>query len=160
MIEAKVLPSDKKELLDMENYEVYNRDLLRKVFPRIIAEHDSQFDRKQRKPQIRDIIALYYYLLSYVSGVHTLENGSPNPKFGAAFPAVKTISADLGIAEKRIRHLADILEANGLLRQKPIWDGKLYFMSYCPRISDDGYIVNGDGEKVMPDKSVYIRDSH
>lgn len=156
MEETKILPGNKKELLVLENYEIYNRELLRKVFPRIIAEHDALFSRKQRKPQIRDIIALYFYLLSYVSGVYLLENGSPNPKFGAAFPAVKTIAEDLGIAEKRIKHLADILETNGLLRQKQIWDGKLYFMSFCPRISDDGYIVNDDGEKIMPDMSVYI----
>jgi hypothetical protein len=161
MIEVeKILPSDKRELMEEENYEIFNRDLMRKVFPRIIAEHDAQFGRKQRKPQIRDIVTLYFYLLSYVSGVHTLENGEPNPKFGAAFPAVKKIARETGIAEKRVKHLAGILEANGLLRQKQIWDGKLYFMSFCPRISDDGYVVNENGEKVVPDPSVYIRDSH
>lgn len=84
MIEVeKILPSNKRELMTAKNYEIFNRDLLRKVFPRIIAEHDAQFGRKQRKPQIRDIVTLYFYLLSYVSGVHTLENGEPNPKFGA-----------------------------------------------------------------------------
>lgn len=44
MIEVeKILPSDKRELMTAENYEIFNRDLLRKVFPRIIAEHDAQF---------------------------------------------------------------------------------------------------------------------
>lgn len=161
MIEnTKLLPNDKRQLLEGYNYEMYNLDLMRKVFPRIIAEHDSQFQRNQRKPQIRDIVALYFYLLSYVDGVHTREDGSKSDRFGASFPSVNKIAVDLKIAEKRVKPLADILEANGLIRQKQVWNGKWYFVSFCPRISDDGYIVNENGEKVMPDLSVYSRDSH
>jgi hypothetical protein len=36
--QKRVLPNDKKTLMDSPGYEVYNRDLLRKVFPRIISE--------------------------------------------------------------------------------------------------------------------------
>lgn len=153
---TKPLPNDKRQLLKGKNYEMYNLDLLRKVFPRIIAEHDAAFGRKQNKPQIRDIIALYFYLLSYVDGTHTRADGTPNERFGASFPAVATIAGDLGIAEKRVKPLVDILEANGLLRQKQVFNGKRYYVSFCPRISDDGYIVNDYGEKVVPDSSVYL----
>ncbi|MDF1510194.1 hypothetical protein PZE06_18835 [Robertmurraya sp. DFI.2.37] len=157
---TKPLPNNKRQLLEGRNYEMYNLDLLRKVFPRIIAEHNAAFGRKQNKPQIRDIIALYFYLLSYVDGTHTRADGSPSDRFGASFPAVTTIASDLGIAQKRIKPLSDILEANGLIRQKQVWNGKWYIVSFCPRISDDGYIVNEDGEKVVPDSSIYLRDRH
>lgn len=158
--QVKQLPNDKRQLLDANNYEMYNLDLMRKVFPRIIAEHDSVFQRKQRKPQIRDIITMYFYLLSYVDGTHTRADGTANERFGASFPSIAKISSELGIAEKRIKPLVDILEANGLLRQKQVWNGKWYFVSFCPRISDDGFIVNRDGEKVQPDSAIYSRDSH
>ena len=154
-LDRKPLPGNKRELLEAENYEVFNRDLMRKVFPRIIAEHNSVNDRKQRRPQIRDIIALYFYLLSYVSGQKHYDNGEENPRFGAAFPTIKQIAGDLGIAEKRVKHLVDILEANGLLEQKQTWNGKLYFMNFCPQISNDGYVVTNDGEKVIPDLEIY-----
>lgn len=83
----KLLPNNKTELLEQTNYEMYNLDLMRKVFPRIIDEFDQIYKRKQRKPQIRDIIALYFYLLSYVDGKHTLESGEKSKRFGASFPA-------------------------------------------------------------------------
>lgn len=160
MTETKQLPNDKKALLDANNYEMYNLDLMRKVFPRIISECNSLYTRKQRKPQIRDIIALYFYLLSYVDGKHTREDGSKSQRFGAAFPTKSRISEQLGIAEKRIKTLVDILETNGLLLEvKDVWIGtdryKWYYVSFCPRISDDGYIVSEDGEKKLPDLSLY-----
>lgn len=158
--QVKQLPNDKRQLLDANNYEMYNLDLMRKVFPRIIAESNAVFQRKQRKPQIRDIITLYFYLLSYVDGTHTRADGTANERFGASFPSIAKISSELGIAEKRIKPLVDILEANGLIRQKQVWNGKWYFVSFCPRISDDGFIVNRDGEKVQPDSAIYSRDSH
>ncbi|MED1123993.1 hypothetical protein [Bacillus atrophaeus] len=156
----KLLPNNKNELLEQTNYEMYNLDLMRKVFPRIIGEFDQIYKRKQRKPQIRDIIALYFYLLSYVDGKHTLESGEKSDRFGASFPARQKIASDLGVAEKRIKQLVDILLANGLLLDvKDVWSGtnryKWYFVSFCPRISDDGYIVSEDGEKIVPDLSVY-----
>nr|WP_240681805.1 hypothetical protein [Bacillus paralicheniformis] len=156
----RLLPNDKNELLSQKNYEMYNLDLLRKVFPRIIAEHDSVFKRTQRKPQIRDIIALYFYLLSYVDGNHTWENGEKSARFGASFPARQKIASDLGIAESRIKKLVDILLANGLLLDvRDVWIGtnryKWYFVSFCPRISDDGYIVSEEGEEIVPEPSVY-----
>ena len=153
---TKIVPNDKQALLDGKNYEMYNLDLMRKVFPRIISEHDTAFNRVQRKPQIRDIIALYFYLLSYVDGKHTREDGTRSERFGASFPSNEKISDDLGIAIKRIKPLVDILEANGLVRTKLTWNGKWYYVSFCPRISEDGYLVTADGEKVVPDHSIYL----
>lgn len=156
-ISLKPLPNDKRQLLDGNNYEMYNLDLMRKVFPRIIADHDAVLGRKQNKPQIRDIVTLYFYLLSYVDGKHTREDGTPSERFGAAFPSIQRIVTDLGVAEKRVKKLADILEANGLIRQRQRWNGKWYIVSFCSRISDDGYIVNEDSEKVIPDLEIYTR---
>ncbi|KMJ58096.1 hypothetical protein AB685_14925 [Bacillus sp. LL01] len=153
---TKVVPNDKQALLDGKNYEMYNLDLMRKVFPRIIAEHDTAHNRVQRKPQIRDVIALYFYLLSYVDGKHTREDGTKSDRFGASFPSHEKISADLGIAAKRIKPLVDVLEANGLVRTKLKWNGKWYYVSFCPRITDEGYLVNADGEKVVPDNFMYL----
>lgn len=156
----KQLPNNKRELLTGKNYEMYNLDLMRKVFPRIIGEYDSLYPRNQRKPQYRDIIALYFYLLSYVDGRHTWENGEKSVRFGASFPSKERISADLGIAEARIKPLVEVLWTNGLLLNvKDHWEGtkrsKWYFVSFCPHVTDDGYIVNDDGEIVMPDLSLY-----
>lgn len=69
----KKLPNNKQELLSHDNYEMYNLDLLRKVFPRIIDDYNSSVGRTQRKFQIRDVIALYFYLLSYVDGTYILK---------------------------------------------------------------------------------------
>ncbi|MGP6151343.1 hypothetical protein ACTUJ1_18905 [Priestia flexa] len=139
---------------------MYNLDLLRKVFPRIIGEYDSLYPRNQRKPQYRDIIALYFYLLSYVDGRHTWENGDKSVRFGVSFPSKERISEDLGIAEARIKPLVAVLLTNGLLLSaEDHWTGtkrsKWYRVSFCPHITDDGYIVNDDGEIVMPDLSLY-----
>jgi len=156
----KQLPNNKRELLTGKNYEMYNLDLMRKVFPRIINEYEGLYQRNQRKPQFRDIIALYFYLLSYVDGRHTWENGDASVRFGASFPSKSKICADLGIAEARIKPLVTVLLTNGLLLNvKDHWEGtkrsKWYFVSFCPRVTDDGYIVNDDGEVVTPDLSLY-----
>lgn len=156
-METKPKPNDKSELLAGHNYEMYNLDLMRKVFPRIIAEINENHGRSQRKPQSRDLIALYFYLLSYVNGRHTHENGSDNLWFGAAFPSLDRISEDLDIDRRRIKPLVDVLKANGLiLETREEWSNlqrrKLYFVSYCPRITDDGYLVDELGEKVVPDR--------
>ncbi|WP_088032773.1 helix-turn-helix domain-containing protein [Evansella clarkii] len=158
--ENKPLPNDKRALLAGHNYEMYNLDLLRKVFPRIIAEINEAHGRSQRKVQSRDLIALYFYLLSYVSGNHTHDDGSYNHWFGAAFPSLDKITEELGIDRRRIKPLVDILVANGLiLDTQEKWASmrryKLYFVSYCPRISDDGFIIDENGEKVAPDPSIY-----
>ncbi|WP_338753409.1 hypothetical protein [Bacillus sp. FJAT-52991] len=156
----KPLPNDKRELLTGRNYEMYNLDLMRKVFPRIITEHNEKYSRVQRRPQIRDIISLYFYLLSYVDGKHTREDGTASKRFGASFPSKEQITENLGLAEKRIKPMIGILETNGLLLDvKDVWEGtrryKWYYVSFCPRISDDGYIVDENGEKIMPDLSKY-----
>jgi hypothetical protein len=160
IIIEKPLPNDKRDLLNATNYEMFNLDLMRKVFPRIIREFDEIHGRNQRKPQIRDIIALYFYLLSYVDGEHTGQDGKPSERFGASFPSKTKICEDLGIAESRIKQLVEILETNGLiLETRDKWEGtrryKWYFVSFCPRVSDDGFIVNENGEKIRPDYSKY-----
>jgi hypothetical protein len=148
MEQKKRQPNDKQALLDAHNYEIFNLDLLRKVFPRIIAEHNV--GKSQRKHQIRDIITLYFYLLSYVNGEYLRADGSLNERFGASFPSRKKIEEDTGITERRIKTLVGILEANGLINSRQVWNGKLYFVSYCPRVSPDGYIVSDNGEKIVP----------
>ncbi|WP_240375425.1 hypothetical protein [Bacillus piscicola] len=156
----KPLPNDKRDLLKTRNFEMYNLDLMRKVFPRIIGECNERHGRKQRKPQIRDVIPLYFYLLSYVNGEYDRADGSADKWFGAAFPTLDQISQSLDIDRRRIKPLVDILEANGLiLRTESIYVEtrryKHYYMSFCPQITDTGYLVDEWGEIVRPDPAVY-----
>lgn len=152
-------PNDKQLLLDAEGYEIYNRELMRKVFPRIINDVLEPFQGKARKPEIRDIVAFYFLLQSYIDGTNKRKDGKNNDRFGACFLAYDTITEMLAIDRRRIKLLADILEANGIIRTAIRWDNgkrfKFYFPSYCPRVSEDGYIVDEDGEKVIPDPAVY-----
>lgn len=159
-MEQKVLPNDKKCLLDATNYEMYNLDLMRKVFPRIIKEYETVHGKKQRKPQIRDIITMYFYLLSYVNGNYLRDNGKINSRFGMSFPSVEKITTDLKIDHRRVKPLVDILETNGLIIEtKVVLEGmrrsKLYRVSFCPSISEDGYLVDENGQKIIPDFTKY-----
>ncbi|MET3506244.1 hypothetical protein [Halalkalibacter oceani] len=155
---TKSYPNDKRALLDGHNYEMYNLDLMRKVFPRIIRELAELHGRQQRRPQDRDLIALYFYLLSYIDGNYERRDGELNERFGAAFPSYDKITEDLLIDHRRIRILVDILVLNGLLLEaRDHWEGtkryKWYFPSFCPGITEEGYVVNVDGEPVVPDYS-------
>ncbi|RCX22881.1 hypothetical protein DFP94_101470 [Fontibacillus phaseoli] len=156
------LPNDKQTLLDGPGgFEVYNRELVRKVFPRIIREvYDEVYaDSRQRKPDIRDIIAFYFTLQSYIDGNYLRADGTINDRFGACFISYETLTSMLRIERNRIKQLADILEANGIIRTATRWEStrkfKWYFPSYCPRITDDGYVVDEDGTKIVPDMNVY-----
>lgn len=156
------LPNDKQTLLDASGgFEVYNRELVRKVFPRIIREvYDVAYaGSRQRKPEIRDIYAFYFTLQSYIDGNYLRADGTVNDRFGACFISYDTLTGTLRIERNRIKYLADILEANGIIRTATRWEStrkfKWYFPSYCPRVSDNGYVVDEDGAEVIPDISVY-----
>jgi hypothetical protein len=154
-------PNDKSQLLSNPNgYEIYNRELIRKVFPRIINEaYDSVYAEMKRKPEIRDIVALYFLLQSYIDGNYRRADGTLNDRFGACFLDYDTIMSMLRLDRNRIKLLADILATNGIIRTVDHYEGtkrfKWYFPSYCPKITSDGYIVDEFGEIVTPDFSVY-----
>jgi len=156
-----LLPNDKRMLLDSpDGFEIYNRELVRKVFPRIINEtYDVVYAGQRRKPEIRDIVAFYFTLQSYVDGKAQRSDGSVNDRFGACFMSYDTITETLRIDRSRIRLISNILETNGIIRTVSHYEGtrryKWYFPSYCPRITDDGYIVDEDGQRITPDLSVY-----
>ncbi|UMR35902.1 hypothetical protein MJ749_25315 [Paenibacillus polymyxa] len=160
------LPNDKVSLLDdPRGFEVYNRDLVRKVFPRIINETlDTVYAGSRRKPEIRDIVAFYFTLQSYIDGNHLRSDGTLNDRFGACFISYETLMSTLRIDRSRIKLLADILETNGIIRTVTRYEGtrrfKWYFPSYCPRITDDGYIVDEDGAIIEPDMSLYSSATH
>ncbi|ASS63680.1 hypothetical protein CHN56_03222 [Bacillus velezensis] len=159
--ERKPMPNDKAALLDSpQGFEVYSRELMRKVFPRLINEAcDVAYADYKRKPEIRDVVAFYFLLQSYIDGNHTRSDGSTNDRFGACFLNYDTIQQHLRIDKHRINLLAAILETNGIIRTTGHYEGtkrfKWYFPSFCPHITDDGYIVNEDGEKIVPDFDVY-----
>lgn len=153
-MERKGLPADKQDLLTAENYEIYNRDLLRKVFPRIISE------LKAIKPRSKagDVIALYFVLLTNINGQPALKNGEPNPRYEACFMSQDQIVNATGIGINRIPIMVEVLRRNGLLSDvKDVWEGTnryiYYYPSFCPHISDDGFIVDKWGEKLVPDYS-------
>ncbi|MEK5323357.1 hypothetical protein [Aeribacillus sp. FSL M8-0254] len=160
--QRKPQPNDKALLLDNpEGFEIYNRELMRKVFPRIINEaYDVVYAEYKRKPEIRDIVAFYFLLQSYIDGNYFRADGTLNDRFGACFLNYETIQAHLRIDRNRINLLAAILETNGIIRTTGHYEGtkrfKWYFPSFCPRITDDGYIVNEFGEIIKPDFSVYL----
>ncbi|SFX47404.1 hypothetical protein SAMN04487866_1093 [Thermoactinomyces sp. DSM 45891] len=163
-------PNDKAETMANENYEIYKREVIRLVFPRIFRESNEANTKAKlatgakkvgRLPEIRDVVAFYFYILSYVNGQAYRENGEPNERYGACFVSYEKIIEDLCMARNRIKHLSDILEANGLLlKTVQYYEGmkryKLYYPSWVPRVSDDGYLVSPDGEKIIPDPSVYL----
>lgn len=151
-MEKEIRPADKQELLDVGNYETFNRDLMRKVFPRIIS------DIKSYKPRAKagDVIPLYFILLTNMNGQPLLENGGNNPKYEACFLSQKDISAMTGIGINKIPIYADVLARNGLLFEiKDVWEGTnrylFYYPSFCPRVTADGYIVDNNGEICIPE---------
>lgn len=154
MNKRKNLPADKQALLDSENYEIYNRDLMRKVFPRIISE----FKAKNPRAKVGDIIAFYFTILTYMDGVMFLADGkTPNRSYGAAFPTQDRITEITGINRKRQTWLAEVLRQNGIIRdiRRDYVNGRhyiYYYPSFCPIISEDGYIINAEtGEKYTQD---------
>lgn len=160
--ERKPMPNGKAILLDSPNgFEVYNRELMRKVFPRIINEaFDVAYADYKRKPEIRDIVAFYFLLQSYIDGNYTRADGAINDRFGACFLSYEAIQDHLRIDRHRINLLAGILETNGVIRTTGHYEGtrrfKWYFPSFCPHVTDDGYIVDEFGEIIRPDFTVYI----
>ena len=154
------LPNDKQQLMDRGGYEVHNRDVTRKVFPRIYREYKELYAGK-KMPQCRDLSVLYFYLLDYVDGREFHADGlTPNDRFGASYPSKQQITEDTGITEKRIKPLTEVLRTNGLITDiQDVWEGtnryKRYYLSFCPQVSEDGFLVNADGEKIMPDTKLY-----
>src|SRR5690625_4113603 len=148
----KRLPADKQSLMDSEGYEVYNREIIRKVFPRIISEIRAY------KPRAKagDVISLYFVLLTNINGQPKLKNGEDNPRYEACFLPQKTIAEMSGVGINRIPIYAEVLVRNGLLFEvKDVWEGTnrflYYYPSFCPHVTDDGYIVDNNGEKCVPD---------
>ena len=153
-MEKKEYPADKQTLLDVGNYEVYNRDLIRKVFPRIISELKAE----RKRTNFGDIVPFYFTLLTFVDGNKYRKDGmTPNKSYEAAFPSQDTIKAITDIGTRRQTWLAEILKQNGLLRkyETRYIDRRpyiFYYPSYCPVISEDGYVIDTDtGEKIIPD---------
>jgi hypothetical protein len=158
IMEKRPEPNDKQALLDATGYEIYNRELVRKVFPRIIREaHEHS---KGRTAAFRDVIAFYFLLQSYIDGTYWREDGSISDRFGACFLSYEFIMSYMHINRTRLRMLARVLEANGIIRTVSHYEGTKrfvwYFPSFCPRITDDGYIVNEFGEKIQPEFDDYF----
>ena len=140
------MDNGKKALLDAGNYEIYNRDLFRKVFPRIISE----FKAVNPRAQVNDIIPFYFALLSHIDGKKHLSDGiTPNISYGSAFLSQSEINRLTGINRKRHSWLAEILRQNGVLLdvKERYVGGKnyiYYYPSFCPHVTEDGFVVNTD----------------
>ena len=162
-LKRKTLPNDKGTLLDEESsYEVFSHDIMRTIFPRIFQDANDLYNAKgmKKKPQIRDAALFYFLLLSYTNGVQTKGNGEPNERFGACWLSYHEITKRLCVDKSRIVWLAKILEANGLIRKVKVsvdmrW-GVRYFPSWAPHVSADGYIVDENGERIVPDPELYF----
>ena len=159
----KPLPNDKGILLDKDSgYEVFSHDIMRTVFPRIFQDANDLYNAKgmKKKPQIRDAALFYFLLLSYTNGVRMKANGEPNEKFGACWLSYPEITKRLRIDKSRIVWLAKILEENGLIRKEKVsvnmrWEVR-YFPSWAPNVSDDGYLMDENGERIAPESELYL----
>lgn len=150
----------KKELLN-GGYEPVSHDLVRKVFPRIIRDAHAYHAEKAKKngkkrvvyPQIRDIVPFYLYAQSYVN------NQKERDVYGTSFRTHSQIKDDLCIDKHRIKWLGDILVANGLLSKEKVRRGDGQQVRYSPRyhinVSLNGYVVNEDGEEIIPSSDIY-----
>lgn len=150
MGKQKGLSADKQTLRDAGNYEIYNRDITRKVFPRIISE----FKAKSPRTSVGDIIPFYFAILSLVDSREYLADGkTPNMSYGAAFPSQDRLYEMTGINRKRHTWLATVLLQNGMLRdiRREFVSGRhyiYYYPSFCPYISEDGFVIDAEtGEK-------------
>jgi len=151
----------KNELLEKGGYEPISHVLIRKVFPRVIREaHDYCKEKAKREgkkrasyPQIRDIVPFYLYVQTY------LNNQSERDVYGTSFRTYKDITEDLCIDAHRIKWLGDILEANGLLTKENVRRGTGRQVKYRPRyfinVSKDGYVVDENGQRIVPKVTIY-----
>lgn len=149
--QTKLLPGNKKALLVAENYETINRDVFRIVFPRIIVD----FKKHSTKAKLGDASIFYITLLMNVDGVPYDEFGLLRERFGACFLSMEKINEMTGISVKRMKFLREVLLENGLLfevkekvinMRRQLW----YYPSWCPEVSNDGYVINEDGERIVP----------
>lgn len=151
-----IQPNDRAKLEQTGIYDIYALKLMRNVFPRIINEGMEKQREVTTKPaNVRDAVVLYMYLHAYI-----YKGDATSGRFGAAFMRRKQIANDLGMNPDKVTWLSGILEANGLIRTVEKWEKttrfKFYFPSYCPQISEDGYIIDEDGEKVIPEPEIYL----
>jgi hypothetical protein len=126
----------------------------RVVIPRIISDvYDKAFAGAKRRPDVTDIAFLYGILLSYAN------TDEENDYEGAAWVSTENLAELMRISRNRIAPLCRVLEENGLLRTVSFYEGikrrKLYYAIHITKVSEDGYVVNEDGEKILPSFDVY-----
>jgi hypothetical protein len=146
--------NQKQQLLDKGYYSLVPNAVYRTILPRIISDvYDKAFAGTKRKPDVTDIAFLYGIILSYANTDHE------NDYEGAAWVSTENLSQLMRISRNRIAPLCRILEENGLLRTVNFYEGikrrKLYYPIHVTQVSEDGYVVNGDGEKIVPSIDVY-----
>jgi hypothetical protein len=153
----------KMMLLQNGGYDIYSLELMRKVFPRIIREAHAYYNAKAKAagkkkavyPSIRDIVPFYFLLTTYVN------NEQGRDVYGTAFLTYEQIMEHLCIDRARVKWLADILEANGLiskvtLRRKNNGKQVRYSPRYFLFVSPDGYVVDEKTrEKIVPPQKIY-----
>ncbi|WP_150285114.1 hypothetical protein [Rummeliibacillus sp. TYF-LIM-RU47] len=157
--QTKLLPGNKKALLVAENYETINRDVFRIVFPRIITD----FKTHSPKAKLGDASLFYITLLLNVDGKAFDDYGLPRERFGACFLSMNKINEMTGISVKRMKFLREVLLENGLLfevkekvvnMRRQLW----YYPSWCPSVSSDGYVINEDGERIVPNMERLLKE--
>lgn len=144
----------KERLLLKGGWSVLPNVVFKYVIPRIISEaYDKAYSGAKRKPNVQDIAFLYSILLSYAN---TDEN---NDYMGASWVSTETLAKLMRISRNRIAALSNILEANGLIKTVNFYEQikrrKLYYVIHVTNVSEDGYVINEDGEKIEPSIEVY-----
>lgn len=146
--------NQKQKLLIDGHYSLVPNAVYRTVIPRIISDvYDKAFVGAKRRPDVTDIAFLYGIILSYTN------TDQENDYKGAAWVSTENLAQLMRISRNRIAPLCKILEANGLLKTVDFYEGikrrKLYYPIHITNVSEDGYVVNEDGEKIEPSLNVY-----
>lgn len=143
-----------EQLYAVGGWNVISNKVYKIVIPRIVNDaYEKAFVGVKKKPDVKDIAFLYGILVNFAN------TNELNDYKGAAWVSLDNLAKLMRVSRNRIGKLSNILEANGLIKTIDFYEGttrrKLYYPIHFTKVSEDGYIVNGDGEKVVPCLDVY-----
>lgn len=142
------------KLYEVGGWNTISNKVYKLIIPRIISDvYDKAFPESRRRPDVTDIAFLYGILINYAN------TEEQNEYYGAAWVSTEKIAQLMRISRNRISKLSNILESNGLIKTVDFYEGvirrKLYFPIQITAVSEDGYVINEDGERIKPSLEVY-----
>ena len=141
-------------LYEKGGWNTINNKVYKLVIPRIISDaYDKAFEGVRKKPDVKDIAFLYGIIVNYAN------TDELNDYKNAAWASLDTLAQLMRISRNRVGKLSNILEANGLIKTIDFYEGttrrKLYYPIHTPNITEDGYVLDENGKKIVPSLDVY-----